>query len=126
MVFLNDYLQSQGLTKPAATAVVMTFGAGGAAGSLIAGIAGRRLYLWRKGSLPVATGVTVWLGAPALFVLVNSAAVQRWPLPPLLAFMFAAGTMASVAGVIIRPLVMNVNVPEARGVALALQARCPC
>jgi predicted MFS family arabinose efflux permease len=123
MVFLNDFLQSQGLTKPAATLVTLSYGAGGALGSILAGVVGQRLYNWRKGALPVLAGSAVWLGMPSLYALVNAETLLHWSLAALVAFMVAGGVLASVAGVIVRPLVMNVNVPESRGVALALQVR---
>ena len=121
--FLNDYLQNQGFSKQIATLIVMTFGSGGTLGCIVAGVSGSRLYAWRKGAVAVFMGVAVWLGMPAVFVLVDSASVLTWPLPLLLAFTFLGGALASVAGVLVRPLVMNVNMPESRGVALAFQAR---
>lgn len=123
LVFLNDFLQTRGMAKPSATLVVMAFGSGGLVGSLVAGTVGQWLYNWRKGALPVLAGLAVWAGMPALFVLVNDRAVAQWPLPALVLFVFAGGSVASVAGVVIRPLIMNVNAPESRGVALALQVR---
>jgi hypothetical protein len=119
--FLNDYLQDEGFSKPVATLVVMTFGSGGTLGCIVAGVAGTRLYVWRKGAVAVFMGVAVWLGMPAVFVLVDSPSVLAWPLPLLLTFTFLGGALASMAGVLVRPLVMNVNMPESRGVALAFQ-----
>jgi predicted MFS family arabinose efflux permease len=123
LVFLNDFLQGKGMSKGVATLVVMTFGSGGLLGSLIAGIIGQWLYNWRKGALPVFTGICTWLGTPALLVLVNDDSLTSWPLLWLLVFVFLGGSVASITGVVIRPLVMNVNVPESRGIALALQVR---
>ena len=121
MAYLNDDLQHRGLSKPLATLVVMVYGSGGLLGSIVAGVLGQRLYNWRKGVLPLLAGFAVWAGMPALAVLVNSNAALRLPPALLLAWVFMGGAVASVAGVIIRPLVMNVNMPESRGVALALQ-----
>ena len=88
LVYLNDYLQTRGMEKAAATLLVMSFGAGGLLGSLIAGLFGQWLYNWRKAALPVFTGLSVWAGMPPLFLLVNSAAVLSWPLPALTTFVF--------------------------------------
>ena len=68
-------------------------------------------------------GSAVWLGLPSLYALVNAVTLLHWSLAALVAFMVAGGVLASVAGVTMRPLVMNVNAPESRGVALALRAR---
>ena len=125
IAFLNDHLQSKGLSKRAATLLVLTFGSGGLLGAVIAGVAGQRLYIWRKGALPMFTGVAVWLGMPTLFALVNSDALLAQPAALLLPVLFLGGAVASIASVVIRPLIMNVNMPESRGIALAFQVP-PC
>jgi sugar phosphate permease len=121
VAFLNDFLQSEGLSKRGATLIIVIFGSGGLLGSIIAGLAGQALYNWRKGALPVFTGLSVWAGMPLLFAIINSKLAVSLPMPLLLPLLFLGGAVASIASVVIRPLIMNVNLPETRGIALAFQ-----
>jgi predicted MFS family arabinose efflux permease len=123
IAFLNDFLQSEGMSKQGATLVVMAFGSGGLLGSIIAGVGGQALYNRRKGALPVFAGLSVWAGMPLLFAVINWKLAVSLPMLVLLPVLFLGGAVASIAGVIIRPLIMNVNLPETRGIALAFQVR---
>eukprot|EP00892_Ulva_mutabilis_P007444 jgi/Ulvmu1/5071/UM021_0088.1 len=121
LAYLNDYLAEEGLTKTAATAVFMVFSIGNAFGGILGGVAGHYVWKWRVGALPMFAGVSVWIGTPPLLWLIN-ADVTAIPAAAVYAIAFIAGVTASVAGVEIRPLLMNCNEPEARGIVLALQA----
>lgn len=120
LTFLNDYLsQDRGLSVGAATAVVLAVGLGGGVGVVGGGLAGQWLYNRRKWSMPVFIGTATMLGAPPLWYLVN--ADLRGSLPAAFAAAALAGVMSSVVGPNMRAMMMNVNEPETRGVALALQ-----
>lgn len=69
------------------------------------------------------SGLMVWLGMPALFWLINGD-IKGTNIALLASVTFVGGAAASVAGVNIRPLIMNVNEPEMRGMALSLQVFC--
>lgn len=124
MAYLNDFLEQEGLTKPIATLVIAVFNIGNAIGGIIGGAAGHYIWEWRVGMLPVFAGVSVWLGIPALIWLIN-ADVTAVPTSSVCALSFFSGLVASIAGVEIRPLLMNCNEPEARGIVLALQVGAP-
>jgi hypothetical protein len=66
----------------------------------------------------------VWLGMPALFWLINGD-IAGTNIALLGVVTLVGGAFASVAGVNIRPLIMNVNEPEMRGMALSLQVLLP-
>lgn len=120
MAYLNDYLEQEGFSKATATFVIAVFSIGNAVGGIIGGAAGHFIWKWRVGMLPVFSGVCVWLGIPPLLWLIN-ADVTTFPVRSVCALAFFAGLVASIAGVEIRPLLMNCNEPEARGIVLALQ-----
>lgn len=120
MAYLNDYLEEEGLSKATATAVIAVFNIGNALGGVIGGAAGHFIWKWRMGTLPVFAGLSVWLGIAPLLWLIN-ADVRAVPVSSVFALAFFAGVVASVAGVEIRPVLMNCNEPEARGIVLALQ-----
>jgi len=63
----------------------------------------------------------VWLGTPVLLWLVNGDVLHASPALTVIGT-FLGGAVASVAGVTLRPIIMNVNEPETRGMALSLQA----
>lgn len=96
------------------------FSVANAVGGILGGVAGHFIWKWRVGVLPVFAGVSVWLGIPGLLWLIN-ADVTAMSAVSMYAIAFFAGVVASVAGVEIRPLLMNCNEPEARGIVLALQ-----
>jgi hypothetical protein len=66
-------------------------------------------------------GLSVVAGAAPVLLLIN-ADLQAMGLPATLATAAAAGALASVAGPNLRAVVINVNTPESRGVALAMQS----
>ena len=67
-----------------------------------------------------SAGACVWLGTPVLLWMVNgNLANANVPMTAVITFL--GGGAASVAAVTLRPLIMNVNEPETRGIALSLQ-----
>ncbi|GAB4817048.1 hypothetical protein N2152v2_004094 [Parachlorella kessleri] len=120
LTFLNDYLsQNKGLSVPVATAVILLIGIGGAIGVVGGGIVGQMLYNRRKWSMPIFIGFCTVLGTPPLWVLINAPVDHMvW-----LAFLMAlfTGIMSSTVGPNLRAMMLNVNEPETRGMALALQ-----
>jgi predicted MFS family arabinose efflux permease len=117
---MNDFLEREGLSKAVATSVVLLFGIGNGVGSIIGGLVGQALWNWRPGAMPMFAGVSAWLGMPTVFWLLN-ADVDRARPSAVAFFAFFGGVMASIAGVIVRPVLMNVNEPETRGLVLAFQ-----
>eukprot|EP00775_Hariotina_reticulata_P010190 gene10190-10350_t len=85
------------------------------------GAVGQLLYNWRKESMAILTGLSVLGGIGPVFFLVN-APLQSMSLAVSLAMAALAGVLVSIAGPNLRAIMLNVNVPETRGVALALQS----
>ncbi|CAG9464093.1 unnamed protein product [Pedinophyceae sp. YPF-701] len=121
LVYLADYLAvDKGLGVQQATIVLLTFGVGGACGMLLGGVGGRAAYCRRKELLPAMMGLSAMCGTLPVLCLINGdlggAAVWRVGLAAV------AGAVAGVPGPGVRAVVMNVNEPELRGVAMALQS----
>jgi MFS family permease len=123
LTFLPDYLsQQRGLTVPAATTVLLLFGLGGGLGVLAGGAAGQALYnAGRKEGVALLMAASAWAGIAPLAWLLN-ADVAAAGLGAACAVAACAGFIASVPGPNLRAVMLNVNPPEARGVALALQS----
>lgn len=118
--YMNDYLsQQKGLTVNMATLILSAFGLGGAAGVIGGGLVGQWLYNRRKWWMPVFIGICTIVATGPLFVLVNADVKAL----PGLAFVAAvlSGILGSTVGPNLRAMMLNVNEPETRGVALALQ-----
>jgi predicted MFS family arabinose efflux permease len=99
--------------------VVLVFGLGTAAGVVGGGFLGQWLYNRRKWSLSVFIGVSIILATPPMWFIIN-ADVQA-----VLGLVYCAalvsGIFSSTVAPGMRAMMMNVNEPETRGVALALQ-----
>ena len=95
-----DSLQEGGLSKSAATLVLLLFGVGGALGGIFGGVVGQLMWNWRPGTLPVFAGAFVWMGMPLLFWLVNADCAAT-PMAVLCVAALLAGVLASVPGVFI-------------------------
>eukprot|EP00887_Chlorella_sp_A99_P001012 scaffold5.g1012.t1 len=120
LTFLNDYLsQNKGLAVPTATTVLLVLGIGGGVGVVGGGAMGQWLYNRHKWSMPLFIGGCTILGTAPLWFLVNAdVASMLW-----LAFIAAgaAGMLSGTVGPNMRAMILNVNEPETRGLALALQ-----
>jgi sugar phosphate permease len=123
LTFLPDYLsQQRGLSVPAATTVLLLFGLGGGLGVLAGGAAGQAIYnAGRKEGVALLMAASAWAGIGPLAWLLN-ADVAGAGLGAACVMAALAGAIASVPGPNLRAVMLNVNPPEARGVALALQS----
>ncbi|KIZ04154.1 major facilitator superfamily MFS-1 [Monoraphidium neglectum] len=120
--YFNDYLsQEKGFTVQVATLVLLLFGLGGGVGIIAGGAAGQLLYNWRKEAMPVMAGACIMLGVAPVYYLIN-VDLQAAGVPATLAMAALAGAVVSVAAPNLRAAMLNVNEPETRGVALALQS----
>jgi hypothetical protein len=74
--YFADYMaQDRGMGVPAATSMVIVFGAGSVVGSLVGGAGGQWLYNRTPGALGALMGGTTALGALPLLYVVNSPAL---------------------------------------------------
>jgi len=121
LTFLNDYLaQNKGLAVSTATTVVLAVGIGGAIGVIGGGLLGQWLYnRCGKWSMSVFVGVCTLCGALPMWYVINADVANSMGLAYAMAMI--TGVMSSTVGPNMRAMMMNVNEPETRGVALALQ-----
>ena len=120
LTFLNDYLaQEKGLAISSATSLVLGIGVGGAFGVIGGGVIGQYLYNRSPRSMPVFIGSCTVLGTLPMWYLIKGAVRAHYPVA-FVCSMFA-GMLSSTVGPNVRAMIMNVNEPETRGIALALQ-----
>jgi predicted MFS family arabinose efflux permease len=120
LTFLNDYLaQDKGLKVTSATTVVLAIGIGGGVGVIGGGIIGQKLYNTEKWTMPVFIGICTVIGTVPMWFIVNADVVSMLGTTFFMAVL--TGIMSSTVGPNMRAMMMNVNEPETRGVALALQ-----
>ncbi|MEW5311908.1 MAG: hypothetical protein WDW38_003584 [Sanguina aurantia] len=119
---VGDYIHvQQGFTIPVATLVILLWGAGGAIGVIAGGAGGQYLYNKRKEYLPLLMGASLVVGIGPLLYLVN-APLRNIPFSVTAFIAILGGAASSVAGPNMRAIILNVNTPETRGLALALQS----
>ncbi|GIL90022.1 hypothetical protein Vretimale_18101 [Volvox reticuliferus] len=122
LTYFNDFLaQQKGFTVQAATVVLLFFAGGGALGVIGGGAGGQWLYNKRKEYQALLAGGSVLAGIGPLYAIIN-ADLQRIGLAATCFLAALGGAVASVAGPNLRSVMLNVNEPETRGVALALQS----
>ncbi|GLI68460.1 hypothetical protein VaNZ11_012882, partial [Volvox africanus] len=122
LTYFNDFLaQQKGFTVQAATVVLLFFASGGAVGVIGGGAGGQWLYNKRKEYQALLAGGSVLAGIGPLYALIN-ADLQHIGLAATCFLAALGGAVASVAGPNLRSVMLNVNEPETRGVALALQS----
>lgn len=120
LTFLNDYLaQEKGLAVSSATSLVLGIGVGGALGVIGGGIIGQYLYNRSPRLMPLFIGSCTILGTLPMWYLIKGAIRAHYGLA--FGCSLLAGLLSSTVGPNVRAMIMNVNEPETRGVALALQ-----
>jgi len=120
LTFLNDYLaQNKGLSVSAATSLVLGIGIGGAVGVIGGGIIGQFLYNRSPHFMPIFIGTCTIIGTFPMWALVLGDIKSHYNVAFVLSI--CTGIMSSTVGPNVRAMIMNVNEPESRGVALALQ-----
>lgn len=120
LTFLNDYLaQDKGLSISSATSLVLCIGIGGALGVIGGGVLGQYLYNNRPKYMPVFIGTMTIIGTLPMWYLVKADIKSHY----IFSFVNAllAGFLSSTVGPNVRAMIMNVNEPETRGLALAFQ-----
>ncbi|CAL5223333.1 g5832 [Coccomyxa viridis] len=121
LTFLNDFLsQHKGMSISQATLVMTVWGLGGGVGVVGGGAIGQCLHNRRRYMMPLFAGACVASAAFPTWFLIN-ADVGHMPLAVSFAAGFVGGMLASPPGPNARATLLNVNEPEVRGVALALQ-----
>eukprot|EP00804_Cyclotella_cryptica_P029823 CCRYP_010768-RA/>CCRYP_010768-RA protein AED:0.05 eAED:0.05 QI:188/1/1/1/1/1/3/47/597 len=117
--FLNDYLQQQrGMTKEAATGVLVTFGAGNAIGVIIGGLLGRS-YKKDVRLPPFFMGLSLILGFLPFYFLVNHVD-KNANAGVITAITALSGLLVVIPVPLERAILTNVCLPQSRGRANAL------
>eukprot|EP00667_Euglena_gracilis_P020471 EG_transcript_22162 len=107
------------MSVPAATQLMVLFGAAVGGGSLLGGLLGQRIYNTWKAGMPLLMGASTILGIfPTLCLINYTFSADQWPILYLLAV--AAGLMVAVTGGNIRTVFLNVNPPEVRGTVFGI------
>ncbi len=124
--FLNDYLSEDcGLSVQEATAVILLFGLGNFFGMLIGGAGGDILYKKDSRYPVLLSGSMAILGCIPLWILVNTTNVDEDGFTSITAIKtglisLLAGIGSGVTGPIVKAILQNVTLPNARGQAFAL------
>jgi predicted MFS family arabinose efflux permease len=120
--YLNDFLsQEKGLPVEQATLLVSLFGVGSAVGGIGGGLVGQYTYKRNKRLLPVVMALSTILGVLPMLVLINSSyASTLYIFVVIVPCTFLAGILANINGTNVRPLLLNVNLPETRGSAVSV------
>lgn len=84
------------------------------------GAVGQWLYNKQKYRMALFMGACVMLAIPPIMWVVNASMHTQLQLSLVVVAVFLGGGLASVPGPNIRAVLLNVNEPETRGVALAL------
>ncbi|KAK9832459.1 hypothetical protein WJX74_010797 [Apatococcus lobatus] len=121
LTYFNDFLHTdKRLSLPHATWVILLWGLGGGIGVMGGGALGQVLYNRSQPAMPIFIGCCTMLGSLPMWWLIN---VRLDRLPIFLSYLagFLGGVFSAPPGPNVRALLMAVNEPEARGVALAMQ-----
>ncbi len=123
-VYLVDFLEHvRDIPVELATLLSLVFGLCSIFGGLLGGFLGRAVYNWKRSMLPVFGGLAVLIGTLPVFFLVNfdaTAVSQSTALALLGTACVLGGLTVSVAGVNIRAILINTNLPENRGSIFAV------
>jgi len=76
------------------------------------------MYRLERSYLPILMGATQLLGIIPTMLLINTGEISATP--SILFFAFSTGILANIAGINVRPALINVNLPEARPAALSV------
>ena len=120
MVFLNDYLaQECQFTVKEATFMVSCFGVGCALGGVLGGVVGQVLYERNRVYLPIFMALSTIIGIVP-FVLILHVPLQNAHGFVSIFLTMSGGCLANLPSVHLRPMLLHVNLPEARGVVLTV------
>ena len=123
-VYLVDFLEhTRGLPVEAATLLSLIFGVCSIFGGLVGGFLGRAVYQRNRALLPIFGAATIFFGSIPTFLLVNfdtTGVAQSTSLAILATACVIGGLTVSIAGVNIRAILINTNLPENRGSVFAV------
>ncbi len=117
-VYVVDYFEKErGYHVEEATLLALVFGVSSIFGGLLGGFLGRAVYLRKRSMLPAFGGLSVLVGTLPCYAMIN---YPTYNPPLLMGLAVLAGLTVSVAGVNIRAILINTNLPENRGSIFAV------
>lgn len=142
-VFLTDYLtQNKHFTTPHATLLVILFGIGAIIGGVMGGTLGKYIYSnYGSSTVPLVFGSIQALSSiPMIFILSMSplpsplkdasssslssvvvvGGVSHYDLLPIYGTVILAGVLASATGPNLKAMLLNVNIPDTRGLTFTI------
>jgi MFS family permease len=114
------------MTVQGATLTLLVFGAGNFMGMILAGAVGRFLYRKDVRYPTVFAGIMAMLGCIPLWLMINyidlnpSKGISAWSWLWIFFVSFLAGVCSGVTGPIVKAILQNVTLPDARGQAFAM------
>lgn len=118
-VFANDYLgENKGLGEQKATVVIIFFGVGAAIGNILGGYCGQLIYNYNRSYLPVYITMITLLGTIPMAIIIDMATPDRMPMLLVMALFGGICLAQSVPNT--RAMLLNINLPETRGTAFAI------
>lgn len=100
------------------TVLLIILGLGTVLGKLLGGLIGNRIYLKKRGLLPIFLGIMQLIGVVPILITLMWPAPQNPTIKDLLVpgiFGFLGAILISTSGPNVRAILMNVNLPEHRG-----------
>ena len=106
------------ITVAESTIVVLAFGAGAGLGVIVGGIMYDKLWKIKYEYVPLYMGTTTMIGALPVYGVLNAGPL---PLGLYAAAVFPSGFLATMTGSCVKPMLLNVCIPNLRGAAVGLQ-----
>lgn len=117
-VYVVDFLEKErAYPVEQATIVSLLFGISAIFGGLLGGFVGRWAYRRQRRLVPIVGGASVLIGTLPCYAIIN---LPDGHLELLLVLAVVAGLTVSIAGVNIRAILINTNLPENRGSIFAV------
>lgn len=118
---LHDVIATDSkLSIETATSLMAIFGIGAAAGGLVGGYIGAKIYSSSRVLLPIFMGLTISVSA----LLIRELLSMNLTIPGMIQIAYPtlvmSGVLAAVNGANIRFIILNITLPEARGAVIAV------
>lgn len=118
---LHDVIATDSkLSIETATSLMAIFGIGAAAGGLVGGFIGAKIYTSSRVLLPIFMGLTISVSA----LLIRELLSMNLTIPGMIQIAYPtlvmSGVLAAVNGANIRFIILNITLPEARGAVIAV------
>jgi len=103
-----------------ATSLIAIFGVGAAIGGFIGGLAGAKLYAYKRLSLPLFMGITLTISAVLLQELMSVDLQSSTGLHFAYPLLIISGAFSAINSANVRTIVLNLTTPELRVSSIAI------